>query len=226
MSPGRGTPSVVGMTTANASPLYATTAQPVPSMSRFVVRQKLTMMVNRYTIHPVDDDGNEGPAIAFAQQKRLALNEQVTFYADEQRKRPIFRFKARDALDLSTTYDVTDADGHPIGWFKKEFRKSLTRSTWRMNIPALELESVGTERSGAVALIRRIWNLVLEDVPGPWRFHFDFRTPDGTLVMSSDRRGAMRDVYDVELPATPDGSRVDWRLGAAMAVALDALQSR
>jgi hypothetical protein len=95
-----------------------------------------------------------------------------------------------------------------------------------MGTPALELESVGTERSGAVALIRRIWNLVLEDVPSPWRLHFDFRTPDGTLVMSSERRRALRDVYDLELPATPSGTRVDWRVGAAMAVALDALQSR
>ena len=95
-----------------------------------------------------------------------------------------------------------------------------------MGVPALRLESVGTERSGAVAMIRRVWNLVLEDVPGPWRYHFDFRTPDGTLVMSSDRRTALQDVYDVEPPATPGGGRVDWRLGAAMGVALDALQSR
>jgi hypothetical protein len=197
-----------------------------PPTSRFVVRQQLTMTVNRYTIHPVDDAGNEGPLIAAAQQKRLAFKERVTFHADEERTQPVFGFKARSSMDFGTTYDVTDADGRQIGWFKKEFRKSLTRSTWQMGTPALELESVGTERSGAVALIRRIWNLVLEDVPSPWRFHFDFRTPDGTIVMSSDRRRALRDVYDLELPATPSGTRVDWRLGAAMAVALDALQSR
>jgi uncharacterized protein YxjI len=196
------------------------------TMSRFVVRQKHTMMVNRYTIHPVDDTGGEGAPVAAAQQKRLALNEQVTFYDDEQRTRPIFRFKARDTLDLGATYDVTDADGRQLGWFKKEFRKSLTRSTWRLSVPALDAEVVGTERSGAVAMIRRVWNLVLEDVPGPWRFHFDFRTPDGALVMSSVRRKALRDVYDVELPSTPGGSSIDWRVGASMAVALDALQSR
>jgi hypothetical protein len=215
MSRARGAPSVVVMKDNT----------PQPS-SRFVVRQKPTLMVNRYTIHPVDEAGDEGPAIAAAQQKRLAFKEQVTFYADEQRSRPVFGFKARSSLDLGATYDVTDADGRPIGWFKKEFRKSLARSTWRLGVPALGLEAVGTERSGAVALIRRVWNLVLEDVPGPWRFHFDFRTPDGTLVMSSDRRRALQDVYDLELPATPTGSRVDWRVGAAMAVALDALQSR
>jgi hypothetical protein len=215
MSRARGVPSVVGVMDEKPR-----------TTSRFVVRQKHTMMVNRYTIHPVEDDGSEGPAIAVAQQKRLALAEQVTFYADENRKQPIFRFKARDTLDLGATYDVTDGGGQPLGWFKKEFRKSLTRSTWRMSIPARELEAVGTERSKAVALVRRVWNLALEDVPGPWRFHFDFRTSDGTLVMSSDRRKAMRDVYDVQLPAGPSGSRVDWRVGASMAVALDALQSR
>jgi uncharacterized protein YxjI len=215
------------MSGAPAAPSFEGVMDETPrTPSRFVVRQKLTMMVNRYTIHPVEDDGEEGPAVAVAQQKRLALNEQVTFYADEQRKRPIFRFKARDTLDLGTTYDVTDAGGQPLGWFKKEFRKSLTRSTWRLAVPAVDLEAVGTERSGRVALIRRVWNLVLEDVPSPWRFHFDFRTPDGSLVMSSERRRELGDAYDVELPATPGGSRVDWRVGAAMAVALDALQSR
>ena len=71
--------------------------------------------------------------------------------AGEDHARPIFRFKARDTLDLGTTYDVTDADGQQIGCFKKEFRKSLTRSTWRMNIPALDLESVGSERTGPLA---------------------------------------------------------------------------
>lgn len=57
-------------------------------------------------------------------------------------------------------------------------------------------------------------------------FHFDFNAPDGTLVMSSLRRRAIRDVYEIELPAAPNGWRLDWRVGAAMAVALDALQSR
>jgi hypothetical protein len=41
-------------------------------------------------------------------------------------------------------------------------------------------------------------------------------------VRSSDRRRALRDVYDLELPATSSGKR----FGAAMAVALGALQSR
>jgi len=46
------------------------------------------------------------------------------------------------------------------------------------------------------------------------------------IVLSSVRRRSLRDRYNVELPTSPSGSRLDWRVGAAMAVALDALQSR
>jgi hypothetical protein len=195
-------------------------------IGRLVVRQEHTLMVNRYTIREVDEAGNEVQTIATAQQKRLALKEKVTFFAGEDRTRPLFGLQARSQADFAATYDVTDADGRPIGWFKKEFRKSLARSTWRMGISGLRLEAVGTERSRTIALARRAWSLGLEDLPAPLRFHFDFHTPDGVLVMSSDRRRTWRDAYDVALPQVQNGTHLDWRLGAAMAVALDALQSR
>ena len=67
---------------------------------------------------------------------------------------------------------------------------------------------IGRHRANrAIGFIRRLWNLVLEDVPGPWRFHFDFRIPDGTLVMSSDRRKAMRDVYDARIAPSTGAAR-------------------
>jgi hypothetical protein len=42
------------------------------TISRMVVRQQFTMMVNRYTIHPVNNHGDEGPVIAAAQQAASA----------------------------------------------------------------------------------------------------------------------------------------------------------
>jgi hypothetical protein len=195
------------------------------SLAQLVVRQDPTLMVNRYAVRAVDD-GEEGDVIAKAQQKRLALKERVTFFADEERTQPVFGFRARSTVDLNAAYDVTGENDEPIAWFKKDFRKSLARSTWHLHVPSAGIEAVGTERSGKVAGLRRVWNLVLEDLPGPFRFHFDFRTPDGTLVMSSERRRSLTDIYDVELPELPDGTRLDWRIAAAMAVALDALQAR
>lgn len=194
---------------------------------RFVIRQQITMMVNRYAVHAVDAAGTQGPLVAVAQQKRLAFKEQVTFYADETRSQPVFGFKARQRLDLGATYDVTDPAGAPIGWFRKDFGKSLLRSTWHLG-SADGLEATGTERNSKVAVARRLWDVVpyISDLPSPFVFHFDFTAPDGSVVLSSERRRTLRDVYDVQLPTAADGRRLDWRVGAAMAVALDALQSR
>lgn len=194
---------------------------------RFIVRQKVTMMVNRYEIRSVDANGGEGPLIAVAQQKRMAFKEQVTFYTDDARTQPVFGFKARQRMDLNATYDVTDSAGTPIGSFRKEFRESLLRSTWQLTT-ADGLQARGTERSQGVAVGRRLWEFMpfIGDFPSPFVFHFDFTAPDGSIVLSSVRRRSLRDLYDVELPTLPNGWRVDWRVGAAMAVALDALQSR
>lgn len=196
-------------------------------IERFAVRQKITMMVNRYEIRGLDGTGTEGPIIAVAQQKRMAFKEEVTFYADEARTQPVFSFKARKRMDFAATYDVTDAEGASIGWFRKDFGKSLMRSTWHLGA-ADGVEAIGTERNKNVAIARRVWDFIpfAGDIPAPFTFHFDFTAADGTVVLVSERRRSLRDRYEVTLPRTANGWRLDWRVGAAMAVALDALQAR
>ena len=179
----------------------------------FFVSQKLTMMVNRYEIRAAGPDGTPGQLMAMAQQKRMAFKEQVTFYADEQRTRPVFSFKARKALDLGSGYDVTDESGAPLGFFRKDFGKSLLRSTFHLSGPGLE--ATGQERNQLVAVARRL-------VDFPFAFHFDFHGPQGQLVMSVERQFSMRDRYTVSVP----DPRLDFRLAAAMAVGLDALMAR
>jgi hypothetical protein len=139
----------------------------------------------------------------------------------------VFGFKARQRMDLNATYDITDPTGTPIGSFRKEFRESLLRSTWQLTATD-GLQAKGTERNPNVAILRRLWEFLpfISDLPSPFLFHFDFTAPDGSIVLSSVRRRSLRDRYDVELPTLPNGWRLDWRVGAAMAVALDALQSR
>jgi hypothetical protein len=199
--------------------------QPMPE--RYALRQKLTMMVNRYEIRPVDANGAEGPVIAVAQQKRMAFKEQVTFYADEARSQPVFSFKARQRMDLGATYDVFDAAGTPIGWFNKDFGKSLLRSSWHLGTPD-GLQAFGTERNRNIAILRRIWEFVpvIGEIPLPFIFHFDFKTADGSVVLTSERKMSLRDRYDITIPKLGNGYQLDWRVGLAMSVALDALQSR
>jgi hypothetical protein len=59
-----------------------------------------------------------------------------------------------------------------------------------------------------------------------WRFHFDFTSSDGQVVLTSQSERAIRDLYEIPIPVLADGRQLDWRVGAAMAVALDALQRR
>ena len=197
-----------------ANPMYVT---------RFFIRQRITLMVNQYEIYPANPDGSEGPLLAFAQQKRMAFKEQVTFYADEAKTRAVFSFKARKRLDLGSGYDVFDEAGQPLGYFRKEFRKSLLRSTWSLSGPGLE--ATGTERNAFIAVLRRVWELIpyLGEVWVPFIFHFDFVDRNtAQVVMSSERTMSIRDRYTVDVP----DQRLDFRLAASMAVALDALQSR
>jgi uncharacterized protein YxjI len=190
---------------------------------RFFVKQRITLMVNRYEIRMANPDGSEGALMAFAEQKRMKLKEEINFFTDESRTRRVFSFRARQRLDVRAEHDVYDEGGQVIGWFSKQFGASLLRSTWNLSVPGVT--AVGQERNQLIALLRRIWDLIpyVGDIWVPFVFHFDFLdTATGQPVMSSERVWAMRDRYDV----TVNDPRLDFRVAAAMAVALDALQSR
>jgi uncharacterized protein YxjI len=189
----------------------------------FFIRQKITVMVNRYEIRGANPDGSEGPLLAFAQQKRMTFKEQVTFYTDESRSRPVFSFTARQGLDVHAEHDVFDEHGNPLGYFRKQFGASLLRSTWHLSGPGYQ--AIGTERRPVIAILRRVWDFIpfIGDIWVPFIFHFDFvDNATGQPVLISQRRKSIRDRYTVTVP----DQRVDFRVAAAMAVALDALQSR
>jgi hypothetical protein len=190
---------------------------------RFHVRQKITPVVNRYLIRAAGPDGSEGEVLAFAEQKRFKLKEEVTFWADESRGRVLFSFKARQRLDVHAEHDVLDEQGLRLGSFRKDFTASLLRSTWHLSTPGLE--AVGRERRLSVALLRRFWDVIpyLGEIWVPFVYHFDFvDTAAGTPVLTSRRVPSIRDRYAVEVP----DPRLDFRIAASVAVALDALQSR
>ena len=189
----------------------------------FFVKQRITVMVNRYEILAANPDGSEGHLLALAEQKRMKLKEEVVFFADESRSRRVFSFKARQRLDVSAEHDVLDEYGNPLGMFSKQFGASLLRSTWNLSAPGIE--AVGQERRPLLALLRRVWDFlpVVGDIWVPFVFHFDFvDKATGAVVLVSERQKAIRDRYVVTVP----DPRLDFRVAASMAVALDALQSR
>lgn len=185
------------------------------AQQQLIVRQRIRFMVNQYEVHAVGPGGTENGVVAFAQQKRMAFKEQVTFYADDTKSVPVLGFKARQRLDLGATYDVTDAAGNPIGLFKKNFGASLLRTTWQLEQPGYGVMT-GQETNLVVALLRRFVES-LSWLP----YHFDF-TVDGRPAFSVVKKWGLRDKYVV----TIHDPALDRRVVTAMAVALDALQAR
>ncbi|MER6999804.1 hypothetical protein [Streptomyces sp. NPDC000410] len=190
-------------------------------MTEFLLAQKITPLVNRYVI----TDLSGGDVVAFAEQKRMKLKEQVTLWTGEDRAEVLVGFQARQIIDFGATYDVTGPDGAPIGNFRKDGKASLLRSTWHLaqgDGPSVR----GRERSLGIALARRAVELadaVLPiPVPVPFVYHFDFARDGGEPVMSMERKWGLRDRYAVRI----QDPGLDRRLALSMAVAMDALQSR
>lgn len=193
------------------------------SIDTLHLHQKITMMVNRYEAFADDGHGNPGQVVAFAEQKRMKLKEEVVVYTDSSKQHVLARFKARKVVDLGSGYDVTDGDGRPIGLFRKDFGKSLFNSIWHLEQAGTPV-ATGRERNHGIAVLRRIWSFLpfVGDLPFPMRYHFDFGREGGPPVFSVDKKTWLRDQYLIRVP----DPHVDRRLVIGQAIALDALQSR
>ena len=145
--------------------------------------------------------------MGLAEQKRMALKEQVTFYSDETRARPVFAFKARRVMDLNAGYDITDEQGQQIGFFRKDFGASLLRLTFHLEGPL--------RRHGPGAQHARRDRAPVQRHPVPAD---PLRLPqhrEGRLLLGVERQGSVRDKYTVHVP----DPRVDFRVAASVAVA-------
>lgn len=186
------------------------------------MHQKVTFMVNRYEIFADDGNGAPGELVGFAEQKRMKIKEQVTIYTDRTKDKVLAGFRARKAIDVGSGYDVVDGEGNAIGTFRKNFKRSLTNSTWHLD--QVGRSSVtGSERSSGIAILRRLWNFIplIENFPFPFRYHFDFASA-GEPSFSVNKNTWIRDHYTI--PITDPA--LDRRLVIAQAVAVDALQAR
>ena len=131
-------------------------------------------------------------------------------------------FFIRQRLDVHARHDVFDERGVALGMFSKEFGASLLRSTWHLSAPGVE--ALGQARRPVIAILRRIWTVIPYWATSGCRSSSTSTSWKATNqpVLISERQKAIRDRYTVSVP----DQRLDFHVAAAMAVALDALQSR
>jgi uncharacterized protein YxjI len=188
------------------------------SEDRFVIDQLIKPMVNLYRI-------SAGPTpVAFVRQKRMAIKEDIRFYADESETRELWRIKARSMMEISARYDVRTPEGETIGVLGKVFGKSLLRSTWQILDPAEQALAVATERSMSIAVLRRLVEVVPYGDFVPIPFHFTIDAGE-RHVGDLNRRLGFRDTYDLDVSGDVERT-IDRRLAVSLGIALDALQSR
>jgi hypothetical protein len=190
----------------------------VPAVDRFEIEQLIRPMVNLYKISA------NGAPVAFVRQKRMAIKEDIRFFRDENETEELFRIKARAVMELAARYDVTAPDGERIGVLGKVFGRSLFRSTWSVLDAQEQQLAVATERSQFWAIVRRVIDAVPYGEFVPVLFHFRIDRGDQHLG-DFTRPVGFRDRYTLDLSGDHERT-IDRRLALALAIALDALQSR
>ena len=170
----------------------------------FFLKQKFAMTINRYELQAASPDGQVGQTLGFAEQKRMAFKEEVTFYTDQTRTQKVFSFKARKVMDLNAGYDVFDEAHQQIGFFRKDFGASLLRSTFHVEGPGYA--GTGQERSQAVGLLRRFADIPFLPI------HFDYVDPRGPAA--AQHRAAGHGPRPLHRPRPRPARRLPDRRGA------------
>jgi hypothetical protein len=192
---------------------------------RFLVDQLLRPVANLYRVTPLAaGETPAGPPVAFLRQKKLAIKEDIRFYADESEQQELFRIKARSAFDIGgARYDVFAGD-EKLGTLEHQFRASLLRSTWRVRGADDAELLVAQERSLPLAIVRRVIDFVPYGELIPIPYNFDLLS-GGRVVGGMNRKLQLRDRYVLDLSGDHDRA-VDRRLAIALAIGLDTLQNR
>ncbi|WP_257462514.1 LURP-one-related/scramblase family protein [Archangium lipolyticum] len=183
--------------------------------SRYMIRRKFFKLFGG-AFHIYDEAGN---VLFYSKMKAFKLKEDLRVFTGEDMQEEVFSIKARNILDISATYDVTDSStGQKLGALRRKGLKSILRDEWL--ILDVNDQEVGMiqEDSMLLALVRRfLSNLV------PQTFQ---ATVGGTPVFTFRQRFNPF-IQKIDLDYSMDtGGKLERRLGIAAAVLLCAIEGR
>lgn len=185
------------------------------SHTRYMVRKQFLKLFGG-TFRIYDPYGN---LALFADMKAFKLREDIRLYSNEAKTEELLTIKARNILDISTTYDVFDPKTQQkVGALRRKGIKSIIKDEWII-LDSLDQEAgYIREDSLLMALLRRfITNLIPQSYDGSiksmpvFRFsqHFDPFVLKLDLDFSADINNLL-----------------DRRIGIAAAVLLCAIEGR
>ena len=161
----------------------------------------------------------DGQLAFFVKQKAFRLKEDITVYADETQTLPVLQIRARNIIDFSATYDVSDPHtGQTVGALQRKGVRSMLRDEWHVLDPTGAILAVIQEESIALAVLRRVLFNLIPQI-------FTVTQDSVWLGEMKQRFNPFLHVYDVDLRPTKN-HELNPRLGIAAAVLLLAIEGR
>ncbi len=161
-----------------------------------------------------------GQLLLYCRQKMFQLREDIRVYADEYQTRELLNIKARQILDFSAYYEVTDStDSSKVGGLRRRGLRSLIQDEWEVFDAHENLIGLLKEDSIGQALLRRLLlgNLLPQN--------YD-------LLVNSEKVADIKQVfnpfrYTLRIDFQLDRNKVlDRRLGIAAAILLAIIEGR
>lgn len=170
-------------------------------------------------------DESRANLLFFVKQKALRLKEDISVFADESMQQPLLRISARNILDFSATYDVTDArSSQKVGALRRKgLASALVMDQWEILDDQDRTIGLIREDGWLLALVRRhVTNLI------PQTYHI-YR---GNSVDAAATAGILKQTFNpfiaqfnVDFSMDPQ-ALLDRRLGIASVILLQIIEGR
>jgi len=124
---------------------------------QYMFRRKVLKLLGG-AFHIYDEAGN---LVFYGEQKAFKLREDMRVYADEGKKQELLVIKTPKILDISATYNVTDATtGQAVGALKRKGLKSIVIDEWIFLSTDGKEIGILRESNWIMALLTRYVNLI------------------------------------------------------------------
>jgi hypothetical protein len=188
---------------------------PAFSYDRYLLKRQVLALTGKFRLYAPD-----GSLVLYSQQKMFRLREDVRVYADEARAQELLWIQARQIIDFSAAYDVTDSTtSMKVGAVRRRGFRSLVRDTWEILGPADQPLAVVQEDSLALGLLRRF--LLGSLLPQ----NYDALIGETRVADLRQRFNLFRYELDIDFSFDP-ARRLDRRLGLAAAILLAAIEGK
>jgi uncharacterized protein YxjI len=183
--------------------------------ARYLIRKKVLKLAGG-AFHVYKDSGE---LAFFSEMKAFKLKEDIRIYSDESKQNEVLLIAARQILDFSAAYDVTDAaSGMKVGALKRKGARSILRDEWVLMDAGDQEIGLILEDSLGLALLRRFLSNWIPE-------HYEMRI--GETLVATYKQEFNPFVLKIAVDFSPDTrGLLDRRLGIAAAILLSAIEGR